>query len=68
MEGEQKNNQMKILFLDVDGVLNNVRTRTRTEDGFYFVEECKIALVKELVGRQEQNLFYLVHGVLDGRR
>ena len=49
MDGQQRDNQMQILFLDVDGVLNNVRTRTRTEDGFYFVEDSKIALVKELV-------------------
>ena len=29
---------MKILFLDVDGVLNNNLTRTRTFDGWCFVE------------------------------
>lgn len=40
---------MKIIFLDVDGVLNNIGCRTRTPSGCYFVDDKKVALLKELV-------------------
>lgn len=41
---------MKIIFLDVDGVLNHIGCRTRTPGGVYFVEDDKIKLLKELAG------------------
>lgn len=42
---------MNIIFLDVDGVLNNFHTRTRTSDGWCFVDNHLVARLKTLVDR-----------------
>lgn len=39
---------MKVIFLDIDGVLNNDRTKERFE-GYVFVSDDKILLLKELI-------------------
>ena len=39
---------MKVIFLDVDGVLNCNSTRERI-DGIYFVEDSKIEILKEII-------------------
>ena len=41
---------MKIIFLDVDGVLNNTSTQETFEE-YYFVEDEKIELLRQLVVR-----------------
>ncbi len=39
---------VKIIFLDIDGVLNNLYTK-ETFEGFVFVEDEKILLLKEII-------------------
>ena len=41
--------QIKVIFLDVDGVLNDVRTKSRTAMGFQFVDTSKILRLKKIV-------------------
>lgn len=41
---------MKIIFLDIDGVLNNMRTRETFED-YVFVDDNKILLLKQLIDK-----------------
>ena len=41
---------MKIIFLDIDGVLNNTSTQKMFEE-YYFVEDEKMELLKQLVVR-----------------
>ena len=40
---------MKIIFLDIDGVLNNSSTRTTTSDGWCFVDDELVARLKKIV-------------------
>jgi hypothetical protein len=40
---------MRVIFLDVDGVLNNCHTRTRTSDGWCFVDNGLVARLKKLL-------------------
>ena len=40
---------MKVIFLDVDGVLNNRHTRTRTCEGWCFVDDFLVARVRKIV-------------------
>jgi len=40
---------MKILFLDVDGVLNNNQTRTVTFDGWCFVDDYLVKRLKQII-------------------
>ena len=40
---------MKVIFLDVDGVLNNRHTRTRTGEGWCFVANFLVARVRKIV-------------------
>ena len=40
---------MKVIFLDVDGVLNNRHTRTRTGEGWCFVDDFLVARVRKIV-------------------
>jgi hypothetical protein len=40
---------MNIIFLDVDGVLNNFRTRQTTSDGWCFVDGYLVARLKRLL-------------------
>lgn len=40
---------VKVIFLDVDGVLNNYKTTRRTKGGFVFVEESKLKLLKHII-------------------
>ena len=40
---------MNIIFLDIDGVLNNRHTRTKTSDGWCFVDDHLVAKLKRLV-------------------
>ena len=37
---------MKIIFLDVDGVLNHAGCKAYTPSGYYFVEEDRMALLQ----------------------
>ena len=46
---------MKLIFLDVDGVLNCSSTKARL-DTFIFVEEKKIELLKQLVDRTDAKI------------
>ena len=46
---------MKIIFLDIDGVLNNTSTQETFEE-YYFVEDKKIELLKQLVVRTDAKL------------
>lgn len=39
---------MKVIFLDIDGVLNNDRTK-EVVAGYTFVDEDKIVLLKEIL-------------------
>ena len=39
----------KVIFLDVDGVLNDRNTPTRTKQGCLFVDESKILLLRKIV-------------------
>lgn len=43
------NMPMKVIFLDVDGVLNNRHTRTRTGEGWCFVDDFLVARVRKIV-------------------
>lgn len=43
---------MKIIFLDIDGVLNCNSTRERV-DGLYFVEDSKIEILQEIIKRTD---------------
>lgn len=40
---------MKILFLDIDGVLNNNQTRTVTFDGWCFVDDYLVERLKQII-------------------
>jgi len=40
---------MNIIFLDIDGVLNNRHTRVTTSDGWCFVDDHLVAKLKRLV-------------------
>ena len=40
---------MNVIFLDVDGVLNCRHTRTRTSDGWCFVDDSLVARFKKLL-------------------
>lgn len=40
---------MRVIFLDVDGVLNNRHTRVTTSDGWCFVDDHLIARLKRLL-------------------
>lgn len=40
---------MNVIFLDVDGVLNTHYTRTRTSDGWCFVDDHLVAQLRKLV-------------------
>lgn len=40
---------MKVIFLDIDGVLNNSHTRTTTRDGWCFVDDELVANLKKVV-------------------
>ena len=40
---------MKVIFLDVDGVLNNRHTRVTTSDGWCFVDDHLVAQLKRLL-------------------
>lgn len=40
---------MKLIFLDIDGVLNHIGCKTRTKNGYYFVEDEKVALLQGLI-------------------
>lgn len=42
---------MKIIFLDIDGVLNNSYTQEKTSEGTTFVEDEKIKLLKEIIDK-----------------
>ena len=46
---------MKIVFLDVDGVLNYVGCKHHAY-GYYFVEDDKIKLLKEIIDRTEAKI------------
>lgn len=39
---------MKVIFLDVDGVLNNDSTRARTPNGFVGIMDSKVKLIKKI--------------------
>ena len=40
---------MKVIFLDIDGVLNHTGCKEKLKSGCYFVAEYKMALLKKLV-------------------
>lgn len=42
-------NKVKIIFLDIDGVLNCKKTRSRTKNGYTFVDNSKLELVKKIM-------------------
>lgn len=46
---------MKIIFLDIDGVLNNIRTR-ETFENFVFVDDDKILLLKKLIEKTDAKI------------
>ena len=46
---------MKIIFLDVDGVLNYIGCKSHAY-GYYFVEDDKIKLLKEIIDRTEAQI------------
>ena len=39
---------MKVIFLDVDGVMNCITTKAKI-DGYMFVDDVKVALLKEII-------------------
>lgn len=42
---------MKIVFLDVDGVLNNCYTKERTSSNTIFVEDKKLEILKRIIDK-----------------
>ena len=42
---------MKLIFLDVDGVLNSIETRDKAPSGVIGIEDSKVALLKQLVDK-----------------
>ena len=42
---------MKIVFLDIDGVLNNEKTIITTSTGYDFIEDYKIQILKYLLNK-----------------
>ena len=46
---------MKVIFLDIDGVLNNDHTKERFE-GYVFVSDDKILLLKEIVDKTKAKI------------
>ena len=46
---------MKIIFLDIDGVLNNTKTRETFED-YMFVSDEKILLLKEIIDKTDAEI------------
>ena len=42
---------MKIIFLDIDGVLNDNGCKTLTSSGSLFVNDNKIKILKEIIDR-----------------
>ena len=42
---------MKVIFLDIDGVLNTYYTKEETTVGSIFVEDKKVAILKEIIDR-----------------
>ena len=46
---------MKIIFLDIDGVLNSIRTRETFED-FVFVDDDKILLLKDIIAKTDAKI------------
>lgn len=46
---------MKVIFLDVDGVLNNTHTRETVED-YIFVSDDKILLLKQLIDKTDAKI------------
>lgn len=46
---------MKIIFLDIDGVLNFNGCRNRV-DGFYFVNDSKIKLLKKIIDKTDAKI------------
>lgn len=47
---------MKVIFLDVDGVLNNRHTRVTTSDGWCFVDDHLVARLKRLLDFSDAQL------------
>lgn len=40
---------LRIIFLDIDGVLNDRKTRSQSPDGFTFVDTPKIRRLKRII-------------------
>ena len=47
---------MKVIFLDVDGVLNYVNCKIIAPSGFYFVDDNCIIRLKEIIERTKANI------------
>ena len=53
---------MKVLFLDVDGVLNNEKTKERSPGGYIGIDERNLSILKEaldLLNQKEQTIVVL---------
>lgn len=46
----------KVIFLDIDGVLNDDSTPARTKKGYVFVDKSKILLLKQIVDATQAKL------------
>ncbi|MCD8326435.1 MAG: hypothetical protein LUC90_07065, partial [Lachnospiraceae bacterium] len=46
---QERKKAMKVLFLDVDGVLNDYGTTTRTSDHWPFVDDEKVARLRKII-------------------
>lgn len=47
---------MRIIFLDIDGVLNHLGCKEKAPSGVYFVEDGKILLLKEIIAKTDAKI------------
>ena len=52
----QRRIHIKIIFLDIDGVLNYAHCPYKLPDGWYFVDEKKIKLLKEIINATDAKI------------
>ena len=67
-KGKRGNKDMKVIFLDVDGVLNSQQLFEKSEDAqLISVDEENIKNLKKIVDAQEPRSFYHLPGDMDGQ-
>ena len=65
---------MKIIFLDIDGVLNHRKCKVKTKRGFYFVDDKCIVRLKKIIEKTEAKVVlsstwrYGYYDLVDGKK